>query len=231
MNKVFFLIFSILFIYSCSTSDKNGIIKEEFKKYVELNFDDPKSLREIVSIDSMYTWSLSNTKSDVITMKLATDSLKILSDSICSLVNGYKYDKSKNKEYNDAIITIGLSEISNKYLWNDIDSLSFYELYGMIENMPILSKTFYEIKVRVLSNGDLKLKRYYAIYYREDGEEDKYKFLNEMEYDNMPSPYTKKEIIAFYDAASMIGKKFKSMSETYINIINAGRTILQYENK
>ena len=169
-NKVLLIAF-LFSIISCSSEQPTiqNLVEKDFMNYVQDNFDNPKDLKEIVSInieDTVSYESLKGIAKDCIKMIEATDSI----------------DKELQDDYSEKMKFMSRIDMSSfekeKYTKMRLECLRYVEeeylecskseniLKSIVEKKDgccdSLYYVFYEIKVRTLVNNKLKLQKYYA---------------------------------------------------------------------
>ena len=177
MKKLFiFIPLFVLFVIitSCTSSKEEGIIGK-FNNYVATNFDDPKSLKEIVEVKKVdsITYSIFV---DVVTSIYQADTLLREIDSLKSIkVEGMfavlKRDVERYNNYERARIRLifkdlmELGEKEKEWLIYDYGELQYLkkDLDSSLKKLDNICIYIYEIKTRIKINGELKLKSYYAL--------------------------------------------------------------------
>ena len=169
-NKILLIAF-LFSIISCSPEQPTtqDLIEKEFMTYVDHNFDNPKDLKELVSINVEDTISyqlLKDVAKGYIEMMENTDSLSNarLDDFSEKAKNMHQLDlNSFEKEKYFTMILECYSYVGGESL-NCVKSKNI--LKQMIEKtdscIDNLSYVIYEIKVRELVNDKVKLQKYYA---------------------------------------------------------------------
>lgn len=99
MRRSLFVLSVLCVLVSCGPKDKNiGVIKKEFKSFVQKTFDDPKSMKEIVEISATDTISLEFMRNlSSMTVDLMDTSLKLykMKDSVATDQIEHAYKKMK----------------------------------------------------------------------------------------------------------------------------------------
>ena len=175
MKRILELLVVVCSVISCGQGDNNiGIVKKEFKNYVQKTFDDPKSMKEIVEIIPKDTLSFDSVKNlCLMTLDLMDSSFKLYSikDSLATnqLENAYNdMRKTYRGGYYEAIqgqrmITELVSLVSKQI---EAKTKARYEqsrmkaIYDSLSYYPALY--VYEIKYRKQSDDGLKLESAYA---------------------------------------------------------------------
>lgn len=173
MKKIVLSVIILFALFSCSQT-KEDKIRNEFKNYVSSNFDDPNSLKEIVSIEQIDTVTYEHILNGVVALH-EIDSLTNLSDSIENEQNAILLGKIRAHNYHpyykEELKSMALrkAELSrNMIAW--IDDYG----YGMLRRMSDstdnslnrlkgLNIYQYKIKARIKVKDDLKLREYYAL--------------------------------------------------------------------
>lgn len=164
----------VLFALFACTQTKQDIIRDEFKNYVSSNFDDPNSLKEILSIEQIDTITYESIRNGVLSLH-GIDSLTNSSDSIekeqSAIILGKIRAHKYNPFYKDELMSMVLrkAELSrNMITW--IDDYGFALLRTMsdstdssLNRLKGLNINQYKIKIRIKDGNNLKLKEYYAL--------------------------------------------------------------------
>ena len=161
MKKIVLSVIILFALFSCSQT-KEDKIRNEFKNYVSSNFDDPNSLKEIVSIEQIDTVTYEHILNGVVALH-EIDSLTNLSDSIENEQNAILLGKIRAHNYHpyykEELKSMALrkAELSrNMIAWIDSTDNSLNRLKG-------LNIYQYKIKARIKVKDDLKLREYYAL--------------------------------------------------------------------
>jgi len=170
---LFFSVMTLFVLFSCSQT-KEDKIRNEFKNYVSSNFDDPNSLKEILSIELTDTITYESIRNGVIALH-GIDSLTNTIDSIEEKQNEIILGKISTHKYNpyykDDIMSMALrkAELKRKMVaW--IDDYGYGMLRSMSDSTDNLLNRLkglnifqYKIKARIKEKDDLKLREYYAL--------------------------------------------------------------------
>lgn len=170
---LFFSVMTLFVLFSC-TQTKEDEIRNEFKNYVSSNFDDPNSLKEILSIEPIDTITYESIRNGVIALH-GIDSLTNSSDSIekeqseilLSKIRAHKY----NPYYKEELMSMVLRKAELcRALISWIDDYGFALLNAMsdstdnsLNRLKGLNIYQYKIKARIKEKDDLKLREYYAL--------------------------------------------------------------------
>lgn len=221
-KSIYYLpILLLVFITSSCTPSKEDVIKSAFKNYVASNFDDPKSLKEIVEINSLDTITHNSFKT-IVTSFDEMDKLLDETDSIIKIknheldsflvVNNSRYRGYKRDQIG-SVLSDGLFELQRQSRWFKDEYPTKerlrIELDSLLNNLTNIVINSYEIKTRINNNGSLKLQSYYAI---EDN------IRNEMIIIDHKPVFDDYPQIAkdFYKT----GKEFEQIQNNYHDIIN-----------
>lgn len=153
--KAHYLMLALL-ITSCKSTE--DMIQNEFEDYVQANFDDPKDVKEIVSIKRDFY-----VNSDSIIAKLEDGLLvgKSFDDKIDSIIKNKKQVDSsrwKTPEFNDFFM-------SNLTLAMNADGYKseIEEFISRAQDKEKVDLDIYIIKYRIKIGDSLKLKEIYAV--------------------------------------------------------------------
>lgn len=168
-------ILSALNLTACGPKDKNlSLVKKEFLSYVQNNFDDPKAVKEIVSIAAGDTVSLEKMKSLValsdstinatkelyrIKDSIATANLGVLASSITKQVSPYSSDA-----YTGRLVLVELMTLLRKTI-AATETLYYQQsiLNHLGDSLKYVPAVYvYEIKYRKRYPDGLKLETAYA---------------------------------------------------------------------
>lgn len=174
MKKILLLMFIAMAFVSCADNSPKGKVEKAFKDYVSKNFDDPKSLKEIVSIDVNDTINIHNIiyyTGELIMVCDKKDSLcESTYNAITNAIKGTNEIKRNHrvKEKYDKYIS-AVNKRRDSFIWriNKKDGFSYKDnLKSMIKNTRNSDTIFIcsEIKYRNIENGDIKLKSIYALH-------------------------------------------------------------------
>ena len=184
MKKVLIYTVVLFAFVACTTPSNEKLVENSFKEYVQMNFDDPSSLQEILSV------TICDTVSSEITQKMVEDFLHASIDfemkqrnHLDSLQNIFLtfMKNAGNKEFrklksmyegNENILALLLEVMvdvdkDTKYI-TSADYLKTKTLQQSLEETVTElnnDSTFilvYEIKTRILTEGDLKIEKYYG---------------------------------------------------------------------
>lgn len=174
MNNKCYIISVIitLTLFSC-TQTKEDIIKDEFKKYVKSNFDDPQDLKEIVSIEQIDTITYEHLRDGLYSLhKIVSlvDTLKKIgdgqNDEIIKKIkarNYASYNHSRVQNWIKQSLDLNINMYSWINTYYDQQCILRDSLNNMLEKMNDLNIFQYRIKARINDNGNLKLHEYYAL--------------------------------------------------------------------
>lgn len=170
---LFFGAITLFVLFSCSQT-KEDKIRNEFKNYVSSNFDDPNSLKEIVSIEQIDTVTYESIRNGVIALHALdslTDSTKSieeeLSESNLSKIRAHQYHSYYKDDLRDLIMQ--RAKLSRDMLsWHDDYGLTMlHTMSDSVDNLLAglkgLNICQYKIKTRIKHGEDLKLTDYYAL--------------------------------------------------------------------
>lgn len=175
MKRILTFFIVLLIIVSCGQQDKRiALVKKEFKAYVNKNFDDPKSVKEIVEIIPKDTISLEKMKAicsitdEAISQSRQLYHLKdsLLTDKLEEYYNIIR--KSRGLSYSDALtgqlIAIDLMSTFQKVIdTKKVLMLEQSQLKAIGDSLQYYAPLYlYEIKYRNMSNDGLKLETSYA---------------------------------------------------------------------
>ena len=185
MKKAFYFV-SIVFI-SCFISCTETVedkIRKEFKIYVHQNFDDPESLKEILSITLSDTVSAKETAEELMCILAqcdsATTNLQDLRDSLLNVViETCKRPRALSEIRRDRHLQglmLKFADLVNeeiKYISSaehmelKSDRKDLDESLSKLESDSIIFCT-YKIRTRIENHGELSIKEYYARIYKND---------------------------------------------------------------
>lgn len=174
MKKCLFLSVMTLFVLFSCTQTKEDKIRNEFKNYVSSNFDDPNSLKEILSIEPIDTITYESIRNGVIALH-GIDSLTNSSDTIekeqseiiLSKIRAHKY----NPYYEEELMSMVLHKAElSRALISWINDYGFALLNAMsdstdnsLNRLKGLNICQYKLKARIKEKDGLKLREYYAL--------------------------------------------------------------------
>lgn len=234
MKKILLIATLALLVVSCDNSIE-GKIKKEFKKYIELNFDNPNDITEIVSIEpidslnydqlckamiSSVEWLISTDSLYAIHYKYSQNQLWEKIDIIESKIKGGDYELGR--QFNEVC---NLHEDMAKYV-----AYSFYpEKAALIElkdelidstkvNINLPNLCVYKIKFRQKIEENIIMKEYYC--YRDISTDDK-----KMNYDFKDHPMKINEISEYNEdlgKISLVTKGAINLKDEYISIRKKG---------
>lgn len=174
MTRIILLLTIMLVAFLSCTTTNELKVESEFKKYAYNNFDDPKSVKEIVSIEFVNhtnTDSLKNlvqTLTDIIDKQYVEDSIIVerytRTTFIDNLVkNSRNISENTRLKYTSAFKKWGLFINDDYYSY-----ISLRNRNRIILSSDSIMKPFdvsvYKIKFRQKVNENLELKEYYAIF-------------------------------------------------------------------
>ena len=172
MKSIEFCVIVLLAFSSCIQSKEDEVSKE-FKNYVNSNFDNPKNLEEIVSveqIDSINFEQFCKVVNNLHKLASLADTCRRIEEdqtsNIIAKIKAHKYASFYSDDvrfwliYNVKLTDELISCMTNygdkeKNLSDSIDNLLL-----RLDGLSILQ---FKIKVRVKERGILKLKNYYAL--------------------------------------------------------------------
>lgn len=171
MKKNILLAFSLMLL-SCGSSPEDQI-KKELKEYVTLNFDDPNSFKELVSIEAKDTTSLQIllqiTEEGLKQGKMTEDWCDSISDTQSKIINEIiNNTRHHNLSYKQSTKGGILLEEIYAYTTEDLElTNSYFETKAKIEHFikgaqyesPLYK---YSIKFRKQNKGELTLVEYFA---------------------------------------------------------------------
>lgn len=175
MRRLFSFILIGFVALSCGPKDKNiGMVRKEFKNYVQKTFDDPKSLKEIVDISSTDTLSFEAVKGmcqvslegvdqafQLYSMKdsIATAQLEVVYKSIRKTFNGGVYEAIQGQRLASDMISLLKKEIDAK----KIARLNQSQMQKQMDSLTYHPALYvYEIKYRNQYSDGLKLESAFA---------------------------------------------------------------------
>lgn len=174
MKKVLVVLSVALIMIGCKEDNTiEGRITRAMKEYAQKNFDDPKSLKEIVSIEKTSSNNSADFARNILDESRKIDSsCNVMSSECDSLLkefmripestvrrNAAKLSENKRIKFLTSIsqMSDGLySDLINKKL----SEKYFKEIDSIIKNDTFYTINTYEIKVRVEREGQLKLDQY-----------------------------------------------------------------------
>lgn len=170
---MFLSVMTLFVLFSC-TQTKEDKIRNEFKNYVSSNFDDPNSLKEILSIEPIDTITYESIRNGVIALH-GIDSLTNSSDTIekeqseiiLSKIRAHKY----NPYYEEELMSMVLHKAElSRALISWINDYGFALLNAMsdstdnsLNRLKGLNICQYKLKARIKEKDGLKLREYYAL--------------------------------------------------------------------
>lgn len=181
MKKLFFYVTMLMFtvsIVSCSSDESK--VKSAFKDYVQSNFNNPKDLVEIITVDSCDTVGFSTVTASLKDVKHMYDSIKAEDEKINQRVNAMLKDESKlHSLYRE---NHSFFETHKAYAQKSLELMQENGSYGKVMEamggehtdgpddiyakvMKAKGSTFIQwtIKARVNVKGNPLLQTYYAI--------------------------------------------------------------------
>lgn len=233
MKKIVVLsfIFSLLFLVCCRPKYQR-MISREFKQYVKTNFDNPKDLKEIVSI--------SNYPDTINVTQMANLSVKTLHtdiDIFDTIQNRYKITEDMpgllgyNGSYNNKILILSklIDQVKISREWLDIKE------YGLTIAGNILSDLLYnkydmyysyDIKARVKDSlGSIKLKTFYAL---QQDSTDLFEIKDHIiQPQDMPESY--ESLLEYTIRLNNISKLCDSLKSKYVQLYTEVSTLLLYQ--
>lgn len=174
MNRLI-LIFAIgILLGSCQKSNER-LVESEFKNYINSNFDNPKSLKEIVSIEASDTVSMALVASclkQAITLSNDIDSLKSEDDSIKKVIMTRlavetrlyisRFSYSDRLEAQRHLIQV-MSCVDSDISFIGKREFLLHKTKQLLDSMTYESPKYgYRVKFRQTVDNELKLKTYKA---------------------------------------------------------------------
>ena len=179
MRKLFVITATSLLLFSCGGNKTTKNIEKAFKQYVALNFDDPKSVIEIVEISLK----------DTISVKKFYDGKHALDSLLETVISWSKTHSEFQSEVFGRINKIPawryserdaqkISQNAGKFLMNfTTKNMLFDRLRPLGEELVKKAEKvgdeppiyIYEIKFRQSMGSGIKLRTYYASYTKESG--------------------------------------------------------------
>ena len=175
MRKTVIVLFVAMTMISCNKENNTieGRITKAMKEYAKNKFDNPKDLKEIVTIELCDTIDAVSVARNTLEMsqkldstcKVMNDTADLLSERMSEKLNrkkgdlGLTYEKrmyilSSINELADGIYEDLLNKGIRRTLFSEIDSLSKNEVFYPVR--------LYDINVRVNQDGQLKLKAFHT---------------------------------------------------------------------
>jgi len=225
--SILMLIVTMSFVMtSCGTKTNDDIIKTAFNNYVELNFDDPSLIKEVVSVTYGDTLTNQSFAEMIVELSQMSDSLehvnKALTDKANTFATKYGHKVRNNqsflkvwKEYEESLKNsiekrwmFASSIISNDFIPIDKDSILKHQDFALLS---------FTIKYRVIERQEIKLKEkqgYFdlkmsKVYFEESGNNNMLSFL--------------KGILKTMDY-------YKSMVEINSDVIEKAQKVISYLN-
>lgn len=153
-------------IISCKNQSSEDKIKVAFKEYVKTDFGDPANFLEITNILVVDTFSTANIKKLLKAQKAAKEYYSSLKDSIDNLL--------RFKENYNELVAIArahrsaIAPLHQKYI-NKLDDyinnhpeIDIFSEYEELINSPDTTTYIYDLKCRVIQNGEKIIKNYSA---------------------------------------------------------------------
>lgn len=181
-NLAFAVVVLTALFVACSESTKEELIEKAFKEYVNKNFDDPNSLKEIISIEIEDTLSTTKTEAFITGIFNSSDSLfkrlYFMSDSLGAIHNS-NFEKIKssyrltNKYRGDSNVLKMIADLlentneefsyktSSEYQELKIAQASLNNALDSLKKDSTFIVT-YKVRTRVLQKDGLKIMDYYA---------------------------------------------------------------------
>lgn len=174
--KIFFqLLMLVLLLGSCSKTQKDLVI-DEFKKYVNENFDAPKNLEEIVAVEATDT-TTKETLCYILSASNTADSLFFLNDSIISEYFPEKMSDNMTKNQRgirnlpyykrEKILDLYRECLSSYLVKEQFNKDEYKKQKLLLDSITLSLNEFeiigYEIKARVKESNELKLHTYYGL--------------------------------------------------------------------
>lgn len=166
-----FLIYSLLvcLFFSCGNKSKEDKIKVAFKDYVNINFDNPKNLKDITSIyniDSISTIELKRILSESLEECIELDNLEdSLKQRYTTLIDSLPYGyvaKQRGSEVVQRAMFSNFSLIRHKMDGILDGSLTELKIPATISDYPDTLIYTYEIKYRIIKDGEPVMETIYA---------------------------------------------------------------------
>lgn len=165
------LLFLLAIIVSCSKPTNEDKIKKSFEKYVEINFNDPRDLKEITSVELVDSFSTKDFKNKVKECFEIQDSVVQLYNSLEKRLNelvnttpygvGYFGIIPKREEAMN-LLSQNASQLGNMIRRISMGILKDSEEFEYLQNFPDTTIYCYELKYRINDNGKLVIKSIYA---------------------------------------------------------------------
>lgn len=170
------LLFSVLAIFfvSCADNSPKGKIEKAFREYVKKNFDDPKSLEEITSVDVIDTINIHDFISDIGKLIMICEK----KDSVCeetysmitnavSSIRNFRSNNRVSEKYSKYIDDV--NKRRNTFIWkiNKKEGYTYKDNFqNMIRNTSESDTIILcsEIKYRIKEESGVKLKSIYALH-------------------------------------------------------------------
>lgn len=175
MKKIIIYLLTIIpfIIVSCDNSIE-GKIKEEFKEYARCNFNNPESIKEIVSVESFDT--ISNDKYIGLFLDCIEKGKKVenISDSIIQYMSDEKIAAKINKareqdQYNSYIKDFSenantlMSYLNKDEIYRSTYMIKITEFIADTSSLPKMNMIVYKIKYRMKDNNSLVLKEAFVV--------------------------------------------------------------------
>lgn len=161
MKKILLLMAVALAFVACTDNSSKGKIEKAFKNYVDKNFDDPKSLKEITDIelgtDTLNWHKLRNGLKDEINIAYSIDSAYYIMYEEVIRKNPSKYAKKNKDEYRSLLSS--MMEYSGYKIDNKIDLSLIKNKFDSIFTLDTIVVND-KIKCRINKGGELRLETY-----------------------------------------------------------------------
>ena len=174
MKRILYVFAIALTMFGCTEDNSiEGRITKAMKEYAQKNFDDPKALKEIVSIEKTSSNNSADFAQNILDESRKIDSsCNVMSSECDSLMKEFmripestvRRNAAKLSETRRIKFLTSISQMSDG-LYSDIINKKLSEKYfkeidSIIKNDTFYTINTYEIKVRVERDGQLKLDKY-----------------------------------------------------------------------
>lgn len=156
--KMSLLLFVLVTLVSSCKPTNESLIKDEFKKYVQSNFDNPSMIKEIASIEKVISINSDSLIEQLKSGLLEGELSKHRIDSLISIhdVNDMSHlEKPDFSDFSLAYMTLSMKAEQYK------DVIENY--VSNIDEKKKTDRTIYTVKYRVKVDEDLKIRNIYAL--------------------------------------------------------------------
>lgn len=173
MKRIVLSLTIMLVAFSSCTTTNESKVEREFEKYVYNNFDDPKSVKEVISIELVKHTNTDSLRSLIMTLNDLIE--KQYSDD-STIVEKCTRTKFIDKMVKNASMLKGITRYkytSSFDKWGEFLNNHYFDYLSLrSQNKRILSNdsilkpfdvSVYKIKFRQINDGNLELKEYYSI--------------------------------------------------------------------